>query len=366
MPLDSVTDFVAAVSAHGLLPPEQARELAHSLRARFEDPRALARELLGRDWLTPYQVNQLFRGNGAGLVLGPYVLLERLGEGGKGEVFTARHQKLRRVVALKVLHRDRLKDADAVRRFRREIEAVAQLDHPNVVHAHDADQAGDVHFLVMEYVEGTDLGKFVKKNGPLPADVACDYVRQAALGLHHAFEHGLVHRDVKPANLLLANVAGPRPGGVGVIKLLDLGLARLREASSEEEGASTLTHQGSVMGTPDYLSPEQALNSHAVDIRADVYSLGCTLYFLLTGRPPFPGGSVMEKLLRHRFNEPEPILRLRPDVPPAVEEAIAVRATRAETARLVRVPPNPGARVRLRLPPAATLPALAPPELVRV
>ena len=187
--------------------------------ASFPAPRALAGELIRRGWLTPYQVNQLLQGRGRDLLLGSYVLLERLGEGGMGQVFKARNWKLGRVVALKLIRKERLDNPDAVRRFQREIRAAAQLDHPNIVRAFDADEVDGTHLLVMEYVEGTDLAKLVKKDGPLPVDKACDYCRQAALGLQHAYERGLVHRDIKPHNLLLT------PGGV--VKILDMGLARL-------------------------------------------------------------------------------------------------------------------------------------------
>ena len=172
--------------------------------------------------MTAYQINQLFQDKGDGLVLGNYVLLERLGEGGMGAVFKARDRRLDRVVALKLIRKERLASVEAQRRFRREIRAASQLAHPNVVRAYDADQVGDVHFFAMEYVDGIDLHKLVERDGPLPVAQACDYVRQAALGLQHAHERGMVHRDIKPSNLLLTQVDGK-----AVVKVLDLGLARL-------------------------------------------------------------------------------------------------------------------------------------------
>jgi serine/threonine-protein kinase len=179
--------------------------------------------------------------------------------------------------------------------------------HPHIVRAFDADRVGERHFLVMEYVEGIDLDRLVRKQGPLPVDRACKYIRQAAEALQYAHEHGLVHRDIKPANLLLAT-------GTDSIKISDLGLARIIRAEGEES-AECLTQQGLVMGTIDYLAPEQARDAHAVDIRADLYSLGCTFYFMLTGRPPFAGSSPTEKLLQHQMDEPVPINQLRSDVP---------------------------------------------------
>jgi tRNA A-37 threonylcarbamoyl transferase component Bud32 len=307
MPITAVADFLGDLGRYGLLEPAQVAELRRT--PPVGDAKAMARALLDRGWLTPYQANQMLQGKGAELVLGSYVLLERLGEGGMGQVFKARHRNLGRVVALKLVRRERLANPDAVRRFQREIRAAAQLEHPHVVRAFDAAEAGGAHFFTMEYVEGTDLAHLVKDKGPLPVALACDYIRQAALGLQHAHEKGLVHRDIKPANLLLTLK--------GTVKVLDMGLARQAHAASEESG-STLTQENAVMGTPDYLAPEQCLDAHRVDIRADLYSLGCTLYFLLTGRPPFPGGSLGEKLVKQQLREAEPVERLRPDVPPAV------------------------------------------------
>jgi serine/threonine protein kinase len=291
MPPDSAASLAEALRHSRLLEPAQLDELTQTLTAQSSEPRALARELVRRGWLTPYQVNQLFLGRGHELLLGSYVLLEKLGEGGMGAVFKARNWKLGRTVALKLIRKERLSNPDTVRRFQREVRAAAALDHPNVVRAHDADEVGGTHLLVMEYVEGTDLARLVKQRGALPVGQACDYVRQAALGLQHAHERGLVHRDIKPANLMLTPA--------GVVKLMDLGLARLDRADGAEL-SSTMTMEGCVVGTPDYVAPEQTLDSHAVDIRADLYTLGCTLYHLLTGRVPFPGGSLGEKIAKHQ------------------------------------------------------------------
>jgi serine/threonine protein kinase len=309
-----VADFAEAVRHCRLMEPAQMEELAGSLQDRFPAPRELAGELIRRGWLTAYQVNQLFRGRGDGLLLGSYVLLERLGAGGMGQVFKARNWKLGQVVALKLIRKDRLTRPEAVRRFHREIQAAAQLNHSNVVRAYDADQAGEVHFLVTEYVEGTDLGKLVKRHGPLPVADACDYARQAALGLQHAFERGLVHRDIKPHNLLRTPQS--------VVKVLDMGLARLTRAGEDGEATSMMTEEGAVIGTADYIAPEQARDAHGADIRADLYSLGCTLYHLLAGRPPFAGGSAVEKLLGHQMDQPPPLEQWRPEVPPEVAAVV--------------------------------------------
>jgi serine/threonine protein kinase len=312
----STASLVEALRQFRLLEPPQLAEVTRTLAARFPDPKALARELMQRGWLTPYQANQLLQGRGQGLVLGSYTLLERLGEGGMGQVFKARNWKLGKVVALKLIRKERLGNADATKRFQREIRAVAALSHPNIVLAYDADEIGGTHLLVMEFVEGaTDLARLVKKNGPLPTPQACDYIRQAALGLQQVYERGLVHRDIKPHNLLLA-------ADGKTVKILDMGLARLNHPSSDDDKSTTVTKEGTVMGTPDYIAPEQALESHTVDIRADLYSLGCTFYLLLTGRVPFPGGSLGAKLLRHQMDEPTPVEQLRPEVPPGVAAVV--------------------------------------------
>jgi serine/threonine protein kinase len=218
------------------------------------------------------------------------------------------------------------------------VRAAAALSHPNIVHAYDADEIGGTHLLVMECVEGAiDLNRLVKRDGPLPVSQACEYMRQTALGLQHACERGLVHRDIKPHNLLLVGhpssltptatvedsvtLAGERSGVT--VKILDMGLARLDDTGSQDDKNSTMTQEGAVMGTLDYIAPEQAADSHTVDIRADLYSLGCTFYFLLTGHVPFPGGTGVEKLLRHRRELPVPITQHRPDVPPRVAAVVA-------------------------------------------
>jgi serine/threonine-protein kinase len=306
MSIASVADLLDALCASRLLEPAQRASLGGSLPAGLDDPRAVARDLVKRGVLTPNQVNQVFLGRGHELTLGSYLLLERLGEGGMGQVFKARHRRLDRTVALKLIRKERLATPQAVQRFQREARAAARLSHPHIATLYDADEIGGTHFLSMEYIEGTDLSRLVKERGPLPAELACEYVRQAALGLQNAHEQGMVHRDVKPHNLLL----GAR---TGVVKVLAMGLARLEQ--EEDSATSPLTREGTVMGTPDYIAPEQALDSHTVDIRADVYSLGCTLYFLLTGRPPFPGGTLAEKLTRHLHAEPAPVGSLRPGLP---------------------------------------------------
>jgi hypothetical protein len=240
-----------------------------------------------------------------------YRVVGLLGQGGMGAVYEAEHLVMQRTVALKVISSAYTARAGAVERFRREARAAARLSHPNIVAAFDAEHVGDTHFLVMEYVEGTNLSRVVKERGPLPVREACDYIRQAALGLQHAHERGMVHRDVKPGNLMLT------PDGT--VKVVDFGLAAL----TAERGPGGLTDENAVMGTPDYLAPEQAEDAHGADIRADVYSLGCTLYFLLTGRIPYPAPTVVKKILAHREQALPPLRQTRPDVPPELAGVVA-------------------------------------------
>jgi WD40 repeat protein len=301
--------ILAAVGRAGLVEPEQLRQLAHELAGRQLDAQQLGRELMHRGWATAFQLNQLFQGRETALHVGPYLLLARLGAGGMGQVFKARHRRLGRIVALKLIHPQYLGDPGAAKRFLREVRSLSRLDHPHIVRALDAGEADGRLYLVMEYVEGTDLAQLVNHRGALPLNLACECARQSALALQHAHENGLVHRDIKPSNLLLA--------GDGTVRLLDLGLAR-PGATDESDAGTTLTDTGMMMGTPDYVAPEQILDSKRVDIRADLYSLGCTLYHLLTGRPPFAGGTAGQKLVQQQTEEPEAIAALRPEVPAAL------------------------------------------------
>jgi WD40 repeat protein/tRNA A-37 threonylcarbamoyl transferase component Bud32 len=296
-----------------LLEPGQLSALAALPEARDADPRALGRVLLQRRLLSRFQINLAAQGRAKDLFVGPFLVLDKLGEGGMGQVYKAQHLRMKRVVALKVIRKEKLASPDSVRRFYQEVEAAAQLSHPNIVLAYDAGQAGNTHYLSMEYVEGTDLNKLVKDAGPLPVTLACEYVRQVALALQHAHEKGLVHRDIKPHNMLLAR-SGEGPGRV---KLLDMGLARL-----SGQGETSLTQTGQVIGTPDYLAPEQALDARSADTRSDIYSLGCTLYFLLSGSPPYIGDTLAQVLLKHQMEEPAPLAQKRSDIPPGLEAVL--------------------------------------------
>ncbi len=321
MALASAPAFVDALRKSPLLTDAQRTELVTQLQKQFPDLRLLARELMQRGWLTAFQANQVLQGNGAGLVVGPYVIQQRLGEGGVGQVFSARHQHMNRLVALKLIRQDALADKEAVGRFQREVQVISQLTHPNVVQAYDAGPIGTNYFLAMELIEGTDLNLLVEKNGPLPVEEAVDYIRQAALGLQHIHERGLVHRDIKPSNLLVTKAHGEHSGGL--VKILDLGLARLEHQAKKDSTGNLTGTLPVAMGSLDYMSPEQALDFHNADIRADIYSLGCSLYFLLTGRSPVGEGTMPEKLMRHQQSEPSPLTQVRRDVPAALPGVLA-------------------------------------------
>jgi serine/threonine-protein kinase len=324
-----------------------AREADH-----FVSAAQMSDELVARGWLTKFQQSHLLSGQGDKLILGPYRLVDSLGEGGMGLVYKGWHPRLDRYVALKLIRPQVLASRpEIITRFHREARAVAQLHHPNVVMLYDADEVNGTHFIAMEFVDGVTLEKMVRQSGPLAIKQACDYMRQSALGLQHAAECGLVHRDIKPSNILVTQRSGGaakrsssqlrRPALItvrdrelkvegpsnswGIIKILDMGLARLQESLEEdEENPSTpLTRAGALLGTPDFISPEQARDARNVDIRADLYSLGCTFYYILAGRPPFPGGNDVQKLIKHQTEQPYPLEDLRPHVPTVVSGIVA-------------------------------------------
>ncbi len=272
-------------------------------KAHPKDAEELVAELVKQNHLTKFQAAQVSAGRSKALMLGGYTILDRIGAGGMGQVFKAEHRRMHRLVAIKMLPNAMMKDAAAIARFEREVTAAAKLRHPNIVAADDAAEANGVHFLVMEYVEGQDLSALVKKNGPFPVAKAVNFILQAARGLEFAHGEGVVHRDIKPANLLLDKK--------GVVKILDMGLARIE---SPGEAQAELTGTGAVMGTVDYMSPEQAFNTRDADARADIYSLGCSLFYLVAGTATYGGQSVVEKILAHREKEIPSLKSFQPEV----------------------------------------------------
>jgi serine/threonine protein kinase/formylglycine-generating enzyme required for sulfatase activity/Leucine-rich repeat (LRR) protein len=311
----NVQKFIELLESVRILVPEDlvAIKPAWEGDRASADAGALARELVQQGKLTKHQAAALYQNRPKAVALGPYVLLDRLGSGGMGTVYKGRHRQTQKIVAVKVLNASAVRSADSVRRFQREAETAARLKHPNLVRAFEAGEVDGQHVFVMEFVEGIDLSSFVKKNGPLPLGQAVHCIVQAARALAYAHEQGVVHRDIKPANLML--------GADGHVKVLDMGLARFSDpaATASNQADEGLTQTGQVMGTLDYMAPEQALHTRLADARADVYSLGCSFYKIATGVNAFDGDSLVAKILAHR-EQPIPSLKAtNPAIPQATD-----------------------------------------------
>ena len=292
----TIEDFLTVLRKSGLVEATRLEQVAAPWQeATGQLPDALPDAFKKADLLTDWQIRQLRKGKHRGYFLGQYKLQRELGKGGMSAVYLAEHTGMKMPVAIKVLPVKRVDEKSYLERFKREAQASFRLNHPNIARATNFDHSGDIWYIVLDYIEGIDLQKKVKEGGVLPVREAVKYIRQAALGLQYAHDEGLVHRDIKPANLILDNK--------GTIKILDLGLAL--GSDDDEEGGLTKQHDEKVLGTADYLAPEQSRNSHAADPRSDIYSLGCTLYYLLVGRAPFAKGSVVERIKAH-WNEPPP------------------------------------------------------------
>jgi serine/threonine protein kinase len=304
-----VDTFLDLVRSSKLVENDQLNRIMSEMKERLGDEAAgevpkVADYLVSKGLLTQWQCDRLLEGRHKGFFLGKYKLLGHLGSGGMSSVYLAEHVLMQREVAIKVLPKSRVEDSSYLARFHREAQAAAALDHRNIVRAYDVDSEGPIHYLVMEYIDGSDLNVLVKADGPLEYARAADFIRQAAIGLQHAHDAGLIHRDMKPANLILDHH--------NVVKVLDLGLARFTD---EDKASLTMTYDENVLGTADYLAPEQAVDSHAVDSRVDIYGLGCTLYFLLCGEPPFPDGTLPQRIMKHQKAAPPDIRKRRPDAP---------------------------------------------------
>ena len=312
----TLEQFASNLEKSGLLGLAQVKAIRSEIgEGAHPDPPALAFALVARGALTRWQADKLLAGVDKGFFLGKHKLLRLVASSSMSTVYEAEHLLLHRRVALKVLPKNLVGDGSFLERFYREARAVARLDHPNIIRGFDVGQEGDYHFFVMEFVEGSSLKELGEAPGPLPLEAAAEMIRQAALGLEHAHGAGLVHRDIKPANLLRDLE--------GTVKILDLGLVRSLPHEDDGEAGLTRLHDEGVLGTVDYLSPEQAIDSHNVDIRSDIYSLGCTLYFLIAGTPPFSKGTLAERLLAHQAQSPAPLAASRPDVPEGLARIVA-------------------------------------------
>jgi len=308
--MSSAAHFIEAIRRSGLVEPAKLDEILADIHAnanpeQLDDPAYIANQLVQQHILTTWQSRQLLKGRYKGFFLRQYKILGHLGSGGMSSVYLAEHVLMQRRVAIKVLPRKRLEKAIYLERFVREAQAIAALDHSNIIRAYDFDHEGNIHYIVMEYFPGDNLQSIVERDKNVPFPRIVNILRQTADALSHAHAIGVIHRDVKPGNILVNQQ--------GEVKVLDLGLALLDEQIYE--GRITHIQEDTILGTADYLAPEQAIDSHKVDARADIYSLGGVLYFCLTGHPPFPEGSVPKRLLDHQQSEPTSILLDRPDAP---------------------------------------------------
>lgn len=317
----TAASFLNGVRNSGLVEAEPLEAVIREMRAAgsdVNDSRTIAKELVQREFLTDWQADKLLQGRHKGFFLGRYRLMRLLGTGQMSAVYLGRHIYMDHLVAIKVLPADKVGDTSYLGRFYREAKAVAALSHPNIIRAFDVDkqvEAGtDIHFLVMEYVEGRLLTHLIneKADHKLDLETVADVIRQAAEGLAHAHSKNMVHRDIKPDNLLITPDGG--------VKILDLGLARFFKTTDEE--SLTLKHDERVIGTADYLAPEQAIDSHSVDSRADIYGLGCTFYCALTGHPPFTEGTLVQRLMAHQSQSAPPVTNERPEVPESLTKIL--------------------------------------------
>jgi serine/threonine protein kinase len=357
----SLDDLVKLIRKSGMVDEPRLDAYLEKLRQSGSPPadvKKLAGTMVKDGLLTYFQAEQFLLGKWRGFTIGKYKLLERIGFGGMGQVFLCEHMYMRRRVAIKVLPPAKAEEPAALGRFYREARAAAALDHPNIVRTHDIDQDGNLHFLVMEYVDGSSMLDIIKKSGPMDVGRATHYVAQSAQGLDHAYRVGVIHRDIKPGNIMVDRG--------GSAKILDMGLARFYH--TDDDMLTLKYDEKSVLGTADYVAPEQTVNSHEVDVRADIYSLGATFYFLLAGHPPFPDGTIAQKLISHQTKEPRPIREIRPEVPQGLEDVLRKMLTKSvedryQTPEEVYDALLPFVPAEMAPPPEVEMPQLSPAAL---
>jgi serine/threonine protein kinase len=312
MPVATSNSFLESLRKSGLVEEAVLDEALSKYTGTTEEPIKIAEYLIQSKLITSFQAKSILAGRFKGLMIGAYRVMDKIGAGGMGIVYLGEHEKLKRRVAIKILPEDKTKDKLALERFYREARAAAALDHPNIVKAFDVSEQNGMHYLVMEFIDGNNLQKYVDTKGPLPWKTAINILIQSCKGLQHASERNMVHRDIKPANILVDKS--------GQVKILDLGLARSFQVV-QDNLTQDLSDGSDVMGSIDYIAPEQAIANNAVDVRADIYSLGATFYTLVTGKPPVDG-TTAQKLLQHQMQMPAPLSRLRPEIPESLNQVL--------------------------------------------
>lgn len=322
----TVKDYGALLVRSRLHSAEAVKTIEQRWQAVAIDPtnvKDYASWLVAKQYLTEYQANLLNTGHVSNHFLGPYKIVDRIGKGRMAGVYKALRPK-GETVAIKVLPPSKAKDAETLARFRREADLAMQLNHPNLVRTFDCGETNGLHFLVMEYLEGETLEGVLKTRGKLTAKEAVRLAFLSALGLQHIHEKGLVHRDLKPGNLMLSPAPEPHENTLrSMVKILDIGLGRMLFDPDSREARDDLTNEGAILGTPDYLAPEQARDARRADIRADLYSLGCILYQTLAGKPPFPDDNIVRQLLRHATQQPQPLQDFNPNLPAGLNEVVS-------------------------------------------
>ncbi len=339
-PISSVADYCTLLTKSKLLPAEEVEALhrrwKNEANGHDDQTEAFGKYLIQRRVLTPYQTAMLQRGRADGFFLNGYKILDRIGKGQMGGVYKAVHT-LGQLVALKILPSSKARDQHVLGRFQREARLLTQVDHPNVVRAYQVGEADRVHYIVMEFLEGETLEEVLERRTRLPCPEAVRLIWQALNGLQHLHDRRMVHRDLKPSNLMLIALAAGENDTTwnSAVKIVDIGLGRELFDDNTPEGQieTQLTVEGAVLGTPDYLAPEQARDARTADIRADIYSLGCVLYQSLTGRTPFPDANIMSQMLKHATEKPTPLEQLVPDVPPGLQQVLDVLMAKDVTQR---------------------------------